>query len=143
MIIKKAMLVLGGLGISCCALAKDTVKSVGVDYVVANAKILEGKEVSVAGYLRFGDDSRNLWANKKAYVSVASGSAGTNGPDWSRCITIYDLSSWRNKLLHMNKSNVVITGTVKSVPLEDGEIRTGSCSDLGVSIKAISKLRPA
>jgi hypothetical protein len=62
-----------------------------VEDIVGSAAVLEGQMVSVKGYLRFGDDSRNLWSNEKFYTYVSKSYVPPNDPAWSRCIALYDV----------------------------------------------------
>jgi len=58
--------------------------------------------VSVKGYLRFGDDGRNLWTSEESYTYVRKNYVPPDNPAWSRCIALYDIDGWRKALLSMN-----------------------------------------
>jgi hypothetical protein len=105
-----------------------------VDDIVRSATILEGQTVSVKGYLRFGDDSRNLWSNKESYTYLKKDYRPPSDPAWNRCIALYDIDGWREKLLSMNNHYVLVSGIVRHYPTRDGEITIDTCSDLGISI---------
>jgi hypothetical protein len=98
---------------------------------------LEGKEVSVVGYLRFGDDTRNLWNDKEALLAVSGGNVLPNDPAWNRCITLYDADKWRSILLSKDEKYVKVSGIVRFEAARPGEITFGACSDLGISIRSI------
>jgi hypothetical protein len=98
--------------------------------------------VSVKGYLRFGDDSRNLWNNEESYTYVRKSYVPPNDPAWSRCIALYDINGWRKALLSMNNHYVLISGVVRRYPARDGDIAMDTCSDLGISIRSAESARP-
>jgi hypothetical protein len=97
----------------------------------------EGEVSSVRGYLRFGDDSRNLWSSKDAYDVVKTRYVPPNDPAWDHCIALYGVERWRRELLARDKSYVVITGVIHRYPSKEGDISLGSCSDLGVTISSL------
>lgn len=134
-----AMLVL--IASSACAQTSSAQRPQTVDEIVSSEGSLASGPVAVKGYLRFGDDSRNLWADRKAYLTVKNGDVGPDDPAWNRCITIYDIGRWRQQLLSNNNSYVIVRGVIERHPTKPGEITTSSCSDLGISIENLVKAR--
>ena len=122
---------------SACAHTWNAHEFRSVDDIIRSAAILEGHSVSVRGYLRFGDESKNLWSNRDAYLAVRSRYVAPTDPKWNRCITLYDLDGWRAKLRSSNDRYVVIAGVLRRYPTLPGEINFDSCSDLGVSIQSV------
>src|SRR5690349_3648842 len=84
------------LGETGCTHAKDVQAVLGVDDIVQSGKAFDGKRVAVRGFLRFGTDSRNLWASKEAYAFVKGQELPPNDPAWGRCITLFDVGKWRS-----------------------------------------------
>ena len=105
-----------------------------VDDVVANATDLVGKPTTVRGYLRFGDDSRNLWSSREAFQQVRDSDVQPDDPAWDRCITLFNIEHFRDALLARNNSYVLITGLIQRVVPVEGEITTSSCNTLGISV---------
>jgi hypothetical protein len=127
--------------IAGCASSPRSHKNLSVDDVVRSAGPLEGSAVVVKGYLRFGDDSRNLWESRTAYLTVSNHDVAPDDQAWTHCVTLWDIDGWRSALLEHNNRYVTISGVVRRQPLRDGEIRIGSCSDLGVSIRGLESPR--
>lgn len=119
---------------SACAHTK--LQALTVDEMI-RSNLEEGHVVSVKGYLRFGDDSRNLWSNKDAYELVESRYTPQDDPAWNHCITLYGIEDWRKELLAKDRSYVVIAGVIHRYPSKEGDVSVGSCSDLGISIRLI------
>ena len=98
--------------------------------------------VSVKGYLRFGDDGRNLWTSEESYTYVRKNYVPPDNPAWSRCIALYDIDGWRKALLSMNNQYVLVSGIVHRYPAQDGDVAIDTCSDLGISIHSAESARP-
>jgi hypothetical protein len=122
-----------------CAYNAAAPNSIGVESVVNSAASLEGKQVTVSGYLRFGDDTRNLWSSKGAYLAIRNGGPHALGLATDHCIALYDITSWRDALLSNDGKSVLIGGVVHRIPLKEGEISLSECSDLGISIRSIRR----
>src|SRR4051812_36692237 len=125
------------LVLSGCAHQALSPNSMDVDSIIRSATNLEGKQVTVAGYLRFGDDSRNLWSSGDSYIAVKNGQPLPGGALWNHCIALNDINGWRRALLSNNERNVLITGVIHRIPFKDDEISLGACSDLGISIRSV------
>jgi len=113
-----------------------------VDDVVHSVGAWEGQIVIVKGYLRFGDDSRNLWSNAAAYAYVSKEYREPSDPGWNRCISLFDIDDRRERLLSLNNHSVVIAGIVRHYPRESQEVRLDTCSDIGISIRSVEPMRP-
>jgi hypothetical protein len=57
---------------AACTHANVAQRVLRVDDILASAGTLEGKQVEVRGFLRFGDDTQNLWTSKGAYSAVSA-----------------------------------------------------------------------
>jgi hypothetical protein len=125
--------------LSGCAHNVVPANSIGVDSVVYSATSLEGHQVSVSGYLRFGDDSRNLWSSEAAYLSAKNGKPSARVLATGHCIALYDIEKWRDALLSNNGKNVLVDGVIRRIPLKEGEISLSECSDLGIAIRSIRR----
>jgi hypothetical protein len=112
-----------------------------VDFVVQSARALEGTRVQVVGYLRFGDDTHNLWNSKAAETAVSTGYVPADDPRWSRCIALRDFGNYRSTLLRQNNHLVLITGIVNRIPLGPDEIEIGSCSEVKISVLKVEGRR--
>ena len=113
-----------------------------VDEVVHSVDAWEGQTVTVKGYLRFGEDSRNLWSDAAAYAYVSKEYRESSDPGWNRCISLFDIDDRRERLLSLNNHSVVVTGVVRHYPREGEEIRLDTCSDIGISIRSVEPARP-
>lgn len=123
-----------------CSCAQDlhTQRAQTVDDVVARESELVGKPITVTGYLRFGDDSRNLWSNRQVYLRVTNEDTQPDDPAWMRCITLYDIDGFREKLVAHNNDYVLVSGVVQRVDRQEGEITTSSCNELGISVRSLT-----
>jgi len=126
----------GALTLSSCA-STELQTAMSVDDVVEHQEALIGSVVSVSGYLRFGDDTRNLWMNRETYEQISNGYVSPTDPVWSRCITLYNIGQNRNALLRRDGKEMIVTGVVQRVTHQAGDIVIGACSDLGLSIQAV------
>jgi hypothetical protein len=108
-----------------------------VDQVVTRETELLEKPIAVQGFLRFGDDTRNLWADKQAYVTVSEGDLDPADPAWDRCITLYDIDGWRSALLKNDGHQVVVRGTLRRYDRKPQEITLSECSEWGLSIQSV------
>lgn len=127
------------IALSGCAHNLVPPNSIGVDSVVNSAASLEGQLVTVSGYLRFGDDSRNLWSSKDAYLGIKNGNPSARAPASDYCIALYDIEKWRGILLSNDGKNVLINGVIRRIPLKEGDISLSECSDLGIAIRSIRR----
>lgn len=127
--------------LSGCAHAPRSEGVQTVDGVVAAEQSLLNKPVTVRGYLRFGDDSRNLWSTRGAYSTVVKdlsrGGLPADDPKWQRCVTLYEIRQWREFLLSHTDKYVTVTGVLRRSPAQPGEISMGACSDLGIEITSV------
>jgi hypothetical protein len=126
---------------ACAHDARHKQEGRSVDEIVRSATVLEGQMVSVKGYLRFGDDSRNLWSNEAAYTYVSKAYLPPGDPAWNRCIALYDINDWRDTLLSMSSQYVLISGIVRRYPARDGDLTIDTCSDIGISIRLVEPAR--
>jgi len=134
-----AMLSLVFVALLGCAHDASLSDHISVDSLVESASRLEGQQVTVSGYLRFGDDSRNLWSSKIVYMKMKNGSlSASNGPN-DHCIALFDIADWRESLLSNNGKDILVSGVVRRIPLKEGEISLSECSDLGVAIRSIQR----
>lgn len=140
--IKSIIALFVALAISAAASAGDrTPHWIKVSEVIAKYDELLGRKVAIRGYLRFGDDSRNLWDEKDVYIDAKEGRVNIDTASSSKCITLYDIGRYRKILLKYNQHNVIIYGTIKRVPLGEDEISLGSCNEIGVSVDRVLGLR--
>lgn len=112
-----------------------------VDEVVSSGSSLLGEPVSVSGYLRFGDDSRSLWASASAYAAVADEYLELEDPAWDRCITLIQIGNLREELLSKNGRVVILTGVIRRLRPAAGSGNLTSCSNLGISVDRVQVLR--
>jgi len=124
--------------VCACSSTARAARPLSVDDVIRSATSLEGQTVVVKGYLRFGDDGKNLWASKSAYLAVSGPYVPPNDAAWSRCITLFDIGTWRSGLLARNNEYVLIAGVLHRGPSLDDQINFDSCSDLGISIRSVN-----
>jgi hypothetical protein len=109
--------------------------------VVASEISVLNKSASVKGYLRFGDDSRNLWSTREAYSRVLEQLERKDGALdealWEHCITLFAINGWREFMLAHNDQYVIVTGVIQRYPAATGEISMGGCNDLGIQITSV------
>src|SRR5678816_1589358 len=103
--------------LSSCAQSAVRLTPMGVDNVIQSAASLEGQRVAVSGYLRFGDDSRNLWSSKAVYLNIKNGNRPAQATS-DHCIALYDIANWRRILLSNNGKNILVEGELRRIPLE-------------------------
>ena len=120
--------------VSACTHTAVKPEPKSVDFVIQAASALERTKVQVAGYLRFGDDMRNLWNSKAAVSAAGTGYVPADDPRSNHCITLRDCGNQRSTLLRRNGHSVLITGVVNRIPLGPDEIEIGSCSEIGISV---------
>src|SRR5580692_4573666 len=76
----------------------------GVDEIIQPASESESHLVTVSGFLRFGDDSHNLWSSKEALLAISKIYVPTDDPVWSHCIGLFDIDGWRARLVALDNS---------------------------------------
>lgn len=123
--------------ITSCASVLYT-SSVGVDEIIKHQQKYVGREVSVRGYLLFGDDAKNLWTDKQSYARVSQGYVPPDDPAWNKCITLSNTGSYRQVLLRLSRRNVLIKGTLRVRAHSDTAITIGECSDTILSVEEVS-----
>jgi hypothetical protein len=111
-----------------------------VDDILASASALEGKQVEVRGFLRFGDDTQNLWTSKGAYSAVSGPYVPAESPLWNHCISLFDTMKLRATLLQYDSHDVLVRGRVTRYPRDNDDIVFSSCSDVGIAIISITVL---
>jgi hypothetical protein len=130
-------LVCVSLFLASCVSVSASRSTLTVDQVVVDAKDLLGHSVTVIGFLRFGDDSRNLWTDKRAYVAVSEGDPLPDDLAWDRCLTLYNIDGWRSILLKNDERQVVVRGILQRHVRLPHEITLSECSELGISIESV------
>jgi hypothetical protein len=120
-----------------CAHAPQSPRALSVDAIIRGSDNLEGKIVTLNGFLRFGDDSHNIWSDQKTLSYVENSVFYSRDPIWSRCITLFEIDGFRTNLLYLDRRYVTITGVLhRAVPVAD-DVNLGSCSSLGISPRSI------
>jgi hypothetical protein len=110
-----------------------------VDAIINSASAPEGDVVTVSGYLRFGDDSHNLWSSKEALLAVSKGYVPPKDPAWNHCIGLFDIDGWRSRLIDLDNSHVTITGALQSSHPHHSEFTMNTCTDSGLSIRSVKR----
>jgi hypothetical protein len=116
-------------------------ESLRVDDILESASALEGKQVEVRGFLRFGDDTQNLWTSKDAYSAVSGRYVSPESPLWNHCISLFDTKKLRATLLRYDSSYVLVRGRVTRYRRDAGDISFSSCSEVGITITAIAVVK--
>lgn len=107
-----------------------------VQDIISNQSIYLGEQVSVKGYLRYGDDAKNIWVDGSTYSKLSDSNIKPSDPAWKMCLGIYkDASLWK-KLRRLDKENVIITGKLV-IRKSDEVIYLGRCRALGIEIESI------
>lgn len=109
-----------------------------VDSVVRQELVLTGRRITVRGFLRFGDDSRNLWHSKGVLQKVSAGYVSPDDPSWDRCLSLYHTVNVRQKLLTLDNRYVAISGQLVRLKRSDGDVSTSLCSELGIRVDSIT-----
>jgi hypothetical protein len=122
---------------TACAHTGHVQRILSVDDILRSGKTLDGQLVEVRGFVRYGDDSRNLWTSEKAYSKLAGHFVPPSDPDWNHCISLLDSGKWRKLLVQKNGSYIVISGVVRHDPRAEGDINFELCNELGLSIRSI------
>jgi hypothetical protein len=123
---------------TACTHTAGVQKSLSVDDILKSGTTLEGQLVEVRGFVRFGDDSQNLWTSEDAYSKVARRALPPDDPDWNHCISLFDTGKLRKLLSQKDGQNVIASGVVRRDPRADGAIAFETCSELGLSIRKIN-----
>jgi hypothetical protein len=123
--------------VCACVGPSDIGKPLTVDELIQSAASLEGQEVAVLGYLRFGDDSHNLWSSKEALAAVSTDYVPTDDPAWDHCISLFDFGGLRSRLLANDNRTVILIGTVRQIKLKPGELMMSTCSEIGISVQSV------
>jgi hypothetical protein len=122
-----------------CVGARDTHKPITVDELIESAASLEGQEVAVSGYLRFGTDSHNLWSSREALAAVSADYVPTDDPAWDHCVSLFDFAGLRSHLLANDNRMVTLIGTIERIKLEPGDLLMSSCSELGIAVQSVRR----
>jgi hypothetical protein len=129
------------LSLAACMSVKSPQRRLYVDDILKSAGLLEGTQVEVRGFLRFGDDTQNLWSSKDAYSAVSGHFVPPDSPLWNHCISLSDTKKWR-AALHQNDSlDVVVRGRVTRYQRNNGDIAFESCSDVGISVASVTAVK--
>jgi hypothetical protein len=136
-VIKSAGILWAALLIASCVSGGGSYAVFNVDQVISNETTLIGRTVTVSGYLRFGDDTRNLWANKAAHDAVVDTALSPDDPAWNRCVALFDIDGWRDVLLKNDRRQILVRGILRRDPQTAGEITMSECSELGLSIRSV------
>jgi hypothetical protein len=112
-----------------------------VDAAIRNSQTAQDNSVAVRGYLRFGDDTHNILADKSTLLKVETQSIDDDDPIWRRCITLYDIGHWRTTLVSLDRHYVVIEGILRLRRRGPGELSLGSCSEWGISVRSVKMVR--
>jgi hypothetical protein len=126
------------MALAACVHSKGLQETLGVDDILRSAHTAEGTEVEVRGFLRFGDDTQNLWSSKEAYSAVSGHYVPPDSPLWNHCISLFDTMTLRAALLKYDSFDVIVRGRVKRYRQVNGGITFESCSDVGISISSVT-----
>jgi hypothetical protein len=124
-----------------CIYGSDAQQVLRVDDILESANVLEGKQVEVRGFLRFGDDTQNLWASKDAYSAVSGHYVAPESPLWNHCISLFDTLKLRSSLLRYDSRDVLVRGRVTRYRRDEGDIAFSSCSEIGIAINSIAVVK--
>ena len=113
-------------------------RPLSVDNILESAVALEGKKVEVRGFLRFGDDTQNVWTSKDAYSAVSNRYVPPESPLWNHCISLFDTARLRATLLQYDSRDVLVRGRVTRHRRDNDDISFSSCSDVGITINLIT-----
>jgi hypothetical protein len=104
--------------------------------VLASPAGFEGRNVTIRGYLRYGDDARGLWQSSAVLRKLDT--LPGNAPEWNSCLTLWNADKFRKQFVELRESNVTLVGIVRTMPpLGSEEIALGRCSDTGLVIESI------
>jgi hypothetical protein len=131
-------LILLSMALAACVHSKGLQDALGVDDLLKSARTVEDTEVEVRGFLRFGDDTQNLWSSKEAYSAVSGHYVPPDSPLWNHCISLFDTLTLRADLLKYDAFNVVVRGRLKRYRQDNGGITFESCSDVGISVSSVT-----
>lgn len=126
------------LSSAACIYGKSPQQLLRVDDILESARVLEGTQVEVRGFLRFGDDTQNLWTSKDAYSAVSGHFVSPDSPLWNHCISLFDTKKLRAALLRYDALDVIVRGRVTRYRRENGDIAFESCSDVGISVTSVT-----
>jgi hypothetical protein len=141
-IIKSSLALLAFMSVSCATTsASDEQNTYDVDAVVRNYESLAGKPISVVGYLRFSDDSKNIWQSAKIYTRIRDDDILPSDVEWKRCITLYNIGKLRSKLKALDNSAVIVTGVTLNIPRGEDEVNLNSCNTIGISARSVNRYR--
>lgn len=105
---------------------------------VAEAPVdLAGKQVAVRGFVRFGDDTKNLWADERTYLAALNGTGNLQELSSHKCLSLYTSKKFSSRLRHFDKRLVTIYGKVYRYKYVPGDINLGYCNDLGIIVTGI------
>jgi hypothetical protein len=105
--------------------------------VTQNYGIYIGKDITVQGYLRYGDDARGLWTSRQTYLKARNGDSGADDAIWSNCIALNADAQFVPRLKAMNDRQVTLSGVVliERHPLDD--VFSFSCNDVTLKVGKI------
>jgi hypothetical protein len=129
------------LSLTACMSVKSPQQRLHVDDILKSANVLEGTEVEVWGFLRFGDDTQNLWSSKNAYSAVSGHFVPPGSPLWNHCISLSDTKKWRAALHQYDSLDVVVRGRITRYQRVNGDITFESCSDVGISVTSVTVVK--
>lgn len=126
------------LSSAACIYGESPQHLLRVDDILKSARALEGTQVKVRGFLRFGDDTQNLWTSKDAYSAVSGHFVPPDSPLWNHCVSLLDTKELRAALLRYDRLDVIVRGRVTRHRRENGDIAFESCSDVGISVTSVT-----
>lgn len=126
---------------AACSYGWGTPQILRVDDILESATALEGRQVEVKGFLRFGDDTQNLWTSRDAYSAVSGRYVPPESPLWNHCVSLFDTKKLRSTLLRYDSRDVLVRGRVTHYRRDSGDIAFSSCSEVGIAIVAVTLSR--
>jgi hypothetical protein len=103
--------------------------------------MLEGRPLTVSGFLRFTAHQRSLWQNGETFKELPGEGLETTAldPD-ADCLAVFDESPLVSTLTRYDRQYVQLTGRLVHRPLKADEIDLFRCSRWGISVEKVQPL---
>lgn len=114
---------------------KNTLDRISPSQVIGQFSSLNGKRVSVYGYLQYGNDQKDLWESHEIHERAVAFEKGYGHNSY--CITLFTKPTGNYNLSSKNGKEVIVNGVITEVKLDNGEILMVGCNNIGIAVDSV------
>lgn len=127
------------IAVTGCTTIQAGNRPVSVNQILVSPEEFRGQQVTVRGFLSFGDDRKNLWSSQDVYERVSKGVVDAGDSNRKQCLSVLTTqNSEYYELRGKDKTEVSLSGVVTIVDFDD-RINLGFCSNIALSEPRIKR----